>query len=80
MSAVHSLISDDQIFQAPATQVQDVDTTGAGDSFNAGFLESFVRSEFPDNWLKSSNCLAAEVVQHRGAVSMFCAPSQTSAA
>lgn len=80
MSAVHSLISDDQIFQAPAIQVQAVDTTGAGDSFNAGFLESFLRSEFPDNWLKSSNCLAAEVVQHRGAVSMFCAPSQTSAA
>ena len=80
MSAVHSLISDDQIFQAPAIPIQAVDTTGAGDSFNAGFLESFLRSEPPENWLKSGNNLAGEVVQHRGAVSMFCSPSQTSAA
>ena len=80
MSAVNSLISDDRLFQPPAIQVRAVDTTGAGDSFNAGFLASFLRNEPPENWLKSGNNLAAEVVQHRGAVSMFCAPSQTSAA
>lgn len=72
-------ITDDQIFQAPALKVQAVDTTGAGDSFNAGFLSSYLRGEPPENWLKSGNSLAAEVVQHRGAVSMFCSPSQTSA-
>jgi sugar/nucleoside kinase (ribokinase family) len=73
-------IFDDQIYQAPAIQVRAVDTTGAGDSFNAGFLASFLRNEAPENWLKSGNSLAAEVVQHRGAVSMFCPHPQTPAA
>ncbi len=72
-------VSSDLCFQAPAKQVQAVDTTGAGDSFNAGFLASFMRNEAPENWLNSGNSLAGEVVQHRGAVSMFCSPSQTSA-
>lgn len=71
-------ICEDCIFEYPAIPVQAVDTTGAGDSFNAGFLASFLRGETPENWLKSGNNLAGEVVQHRGAVSMFCSPSQTS--
>ena len=71
--------ADDLILEAPAKQVQAVDTTGAGDAFNAGFLASFLRNEAPDNWLRSGNTLAGEVVQHRGAVSMFCSPTQTSA-
>ena len=72
-------VSQDLSFQAPANQVQAVDTTGAGDAFNAGFLASFLRNETPEDWLRSGNKLAGEVVQHRGAVSMFCSPSQTSA-
>jgi len=72
-------VSTDICYQAPAIQVQAVDTTGAGDAFNAGFLASFLRNEQPENWLRSGNNLAGEVVQHRGAVSMFCSPSQTSA-
>lgn len=72
-------VSQDLSFQAPANQVQAVDTTGAGDAFNAGFLASYSRNEAPKNWLGSGNNLAGEVVQHRGAVSMFCSPSQTSA-
>ena len=73
-------LAGDLCFQAPAIQVQAVDTTGAGDAFNAGFLASFLRNEAPENWLKSGNSLAGEVVQHRGAVSMFCSPTQTPAA
>ena len=72
-------VSQDLSFQAPANQVQAVDTTGAGDAFNAGFLASFLRNETPEDWLRSGNKLAGEVVQPRGAVSMFCSPSQTSA-
>ncbi len=71
-------VSYDLCCQAPASQVQAVDTTGAGDAFNAGFLASFLRNEDPENWLRSGNNLAGEVVQHRGAVSMFSSPSQTS--
>ena len=73
-------VAEDLFFQVPAIQVQAVDTTGAGDAFNAGFLASFLRNEAPENWLKSGNSLAGEVVQHRGAVSMFCSPPQTPAA
>ena len=69
-------VSGDLCLQAPANQVQAVDTTGAGDAFNAGFLASFLRNEAPENWLKSGNNLAGEVVQHRGAVSMFCSPTK----
>ena len=69
----------DFTFRAAANQVLAVDTTGAGDSFNAGFLASFLRNESPENWLKSGNTLAGKVVQHRGAVSMFCSPPSTSA-
>ena len=72
-------VSQELSFQAPANQVQAVDTTGAGDAFNAGFLASFIRNETPENWLRSGNNLAGEMVQHRGAVSMFCPPSQSSA-
>lgn len=67
--------SNDLTYQAPANQVQAVDTTGAGDSFNAGFLASFLRNEVPEDWLRAGNNLAGEVVQHRGAVSLFCSPS-----
>lgn len=72
-------VSENLFLQAPSIQVQAVDTTGAGDAFNAGFLASFIRNETPENWLRSGNNLAGEVVQHRGAVSMFCSPSQSSA-
>jgi len=34
---------DGQIVKAPAFQVKTVDTTGAGDSFNAGFLHAWLR-------------------------------------
>ena len=73
------IVSNDLYYQAPAIQVQAVDTTGAGDAFNAGFLASFLRNEAPEDWLRSGNNLAGEVVQHRGAVSMFCSTSQPSA-
>lgn len=56
----------------PALKVTAVDTTGAGDSFNAGFLASYLRNEEPLMWLRSGNRLASEVVQHSGAVTMFC--------
>lgn len=43
-----------------------VDTTGAGDSFNAGFTASFLRNDTPDKWIKNGNILASHVVARKG--------------
>lgn len=72
-----TLFEADGEFWAPAIETKAVDTTGAGDSFNAGFLASYLRNEEPEMWLKSGNSLASEVVRHRGAVTMFDRPLET---
>ncbi|MDJ0894369.1 MAG: sugar kinase [Alphaproteobacteria bacterium] len=45
-----------------------VDTTAAGDSFNAGYLAARVIGKAPDAAAQSGHALAAEVVQHKGAI------------
>lgn len=45
-----------------------IDTTGAGDSFNAGYLASRRRGHDPDRAAALGARLAAEVIRHRGAV------------
>jgi sugar/nucleoside kinase (ribokinase family) len=50
---------------APVTRV--VDTTGAGDSYAAGFLYGVVRNEEPQRCARLGALAAAEVVSHLGA-------------
>ncbi|MEM6635217.1 MAG: sugar kinase [Pseudomonadota bacterium] len=50
----------------PATRV--VDTTAAGDSFNAGFIAAYMRGETTDLCMQSGHRLAAEVIAHPGAI------------
>lgn len=46
---------DEQTFHSPAMKVNALDTTGAGDCFNAGFLYSYLRGESLKTCLQSGN-------------------------
>ncbi|TDQ56852.1 2-keto-3-deoxygluconate kinase [Mesocricetibacter intestinalis] len=51
------------------TPVQNVvDTTSAGDSFNAGFLAGYLQGKPLDTCCAQGNQLAAIVIQHKGAI------------
>lgn len=49
-------------------RVAAIDTTGAGDAFNAGFLASRLEGKALATSLEAGQTLAAQVVQHRGAI------------
>jgi 2-dehydro-3-deoxygluconokinase len=45
-----------------------VDTTAAGDSFNAGYMSARLSGQNPADAASNGHQLAAEVIQHRGAI------------
>ncbi|HZV12248.1 MAG TPA: sugar kinase, partial [Candidatus Kapabacteria bacterium] len=51
-----------------ATKIKPVDTTGAGDAFNAGFLTGLLWGYSPEAAAKLGNDLAGIVIRHRGAI------------
>lgn len=53
---------------APGRALTPVDTTGAGDSFNAAYLAARRRGLSPAQSCTAGNALAAEVVMHPGAI------------
>jgi 2-dehydro-3-deoxygluconokinase len=55
--------------QVPAEQgIRPLDTTGAGDSFNAGYLAGRLSGLAPEPSARLAHQLAAQVIQHRGAI------------
>lgn len=61
--------SGDTVERVPAmANVQAVDTTGAGDSFNAGYLAARARGLAPAAAAREGHRLAAVVIQHPGAI------------
>lgn len=54
--------------EVAAQKVSVVDTTSAGDSFNAGFLSSFVQEEPIIRCCNDGHGLAAQVIQYKGAI------------
>ena len=54
-----ALLWNGSIYRAPAPKVSPVETTGAGDAFNAGFLHSWMNGGDPVDWLKAGNFCGA---------------------
>ena len=52
----------------PAAVANAVDTTAAGDSFNAGFLHEYLQSQQILTAVRAGQALAARVVMHQGAI------------
>jgi sugar/nucleoside kinase (ribokinase family) len=57
----------DETYQCPAFNVQAVDTTGAGDSFVAGFVHALIHDYQPDRALRFASACAALSIQEVGA-------------
>jgi len=53
---------------APPEVVVPVDTTAAGDSFNAGYLAARLNGQKPNDAAIAGQRLAGEVIRHRGAI------------
>lgn len=64
-----TLISDDGTVTAPALATEVLDTTGAGDAFNAGFLSRWLTGALPQRCLEAGNRLGALAVSSRGGFS-----------
>jgi ribokinase len=60
-------ISCNDRFTAPVLKVKPVDTTGAGDSFSAGFVCEYSRTKDVGKSLRFANAVASIVIQHPGA-------------
>ncbi len=56
------------VAQALETVDTVIDSTAAGDSFNAGYLAAYVQGHSPQVQMETGHNLAAKVITHRGAI------------
>jgi sugar/nucleoside kinase (ribokinase family) len=66
-----ALLWDGALFHAPAHRVTPVDTTGAGDSFDAGFLYAWLQGSEPAICLRTANLCGALSTEAYGGVAAF---------
>jgi sugar/nucleoside kinase (ribokinase family) len=66
-----ALLWDGKILRVAAHAVQAVDTTGAGDCFDAGFLHYWLRGENPMKCLRAANICGAISTQGYGGIERF---------
>lgn len=65
------LLWDGEIWSVAAHRATPVDTTGAGDCFDAGFLHAWLRADPPDGCLSAGNVCGAASTEGYGGISGF---------
>ncbi|OUS04110.1 hypothetical protein A9Q96_14180 [Rhodobacterales bacterium 52_120_T64] len=60
------LITETSIIDAPANSCEVIDTTGAGDAFNAGFILSWINGRPLSDCLRTGNLSGSEATKHIG--------------
>lgn len=71
-----ALLWDGEIMRVKSSPVKPVDTTGAGDCFNAGFLHFWLRGESPLTCLRAGNLCGAASTEAYGGISGFPDPER----
>jgi len=66
-----SLLVDGKVYDAAAHPVVPLDTTGAGDCFDAGFLHAWLRGESPERCLQAANICGALSTEAYGGIAGF---------
>jgi hypothetical protein len=61
-------VAPDRDIHFPAPRVKVLDTTGAGDAFNAGFLVAWMRGKSPAQCLAAGNHVGAASTLHAGGI------------
>jgi sugar/nucleoside kinase (ribokinase family) len=65
------VVTGGETFRVPAVKTRVVDATGAGDSFNAGFLASYLRGESLEKCAKAGAVAGARSVGFVGGTAAF---------
>lgn len=63
-----SLYSKKEIIHSPAREINVIDTTGAGDSFSAGFIAAFIKEKSLKECLDYANLVASHCVSKLGSL------------